>query len=722
MSAPIQLQFTQLNMNAAFLEVKDFLAKEKYSRFVATLVRAIKSDSVHAVEVMVEILKMFGFDLYEPMFRESVYTASMLHVALLFKRDEICRLLIKEFPKLVTVKYESEKFQNQTAIHIAASNGQYEILSDMLAAVDEATGKELLNTIADGSYFTDVHQAGALALTAAAYSGLHEMLRMLIKRGADPDVKGLNGNTVLHCIVIFSALYPQSETPKILFDEVWETCTTWWQRHNIEGVFHSENQRKMAQVDAFRYLLSIRNDADQNVLSLAVHLHSNLTMHILNIEHIYKLPQTKFGAMSWSTYDVTEVASYAPPSIGRANRYNAGSILHILAHRAKLVTQDEDESYSDIVEEEPIRTLVKMKWQTYRFVYIAWFAFHLLAMTCLTGVALHFYQPDLNHNTFHDPLAIQQVNWTAFDPVIEDTDPNYRAVHPWYILFGVYPVVLIVLEFLDIFSTGYSNLKSLDTGAGKKSKKRKQYLVYLSDQYSATGNAPYRITGIMFSLSTLTWLCFHFAGDIDQDMPLSLSMIFGWIFMLYFTRGCRHICEFSIMMQKMFFQDCAYFIAVYSFFWLAFSTGMHVLLFYGNTPAPHFGNTLYHMLNIITDAGDKSSADGARRPAAAATLLSIYAVVSVVLLLNMLIAMMNTSYEAVKSSKTNVYRNQQLSIMLMLERRLWWWVWLCETSQQFTWSPKKPSYSQEKTGEGSGIKTNARVYLEITEKSPLGAN
>jgi hypothetical protein len=216
----------------------------------------------------------------------------------------------------------------------------------------------------------------------------------------------------------------------------------------------------------------------------------------------------------------------------------------------------------------------------------------------------------------------------------------------------------------------------------------------------------------VFSVFVLSWLVLHMKGAEDQDIPLSLAMVFGWLFMLFFTRACRHVCRFSIMTQKMFFEDCLYFIAVYIFFWLGFSTAMHALLLYGDTPGLQVWNTLYGMLNVVTDAGEKASGDVARIPGIAGALLSMYAVVSVILLLNMLIAMMNTSYEAVKSSKTNIWRNQQLSIMLMLERRLWWWEWLCERSQKHTWS-------REIQNQGQAIEggTSKRIFLEITKKS-----
>jgi len=53
--------------------------------------------------------------------------------------------------------------------------------------------------------------------------------------------------------------------------------------------------------------------------------------------------------------------------------------------------------------------------------------------------------------------------------------------------------------------------------------------------------------------------------------------------------------------------------------------------------------------------------------------------------MNMLIAMMNTSYETVRVTRCNLWKQQQLSIMLMLERRFFFIKYLCQKSESDTW-------------------------------------
>lgn len=91
------------------------------------------------------------------------------------------------------------------------------------------------------------------------------------------------------------------------------------------------------------------------------------------------------------------------------------------------------------------------------------------------------------------------------------------------------------------------------------------------------------------------------------------------------------------------------------------------------------------MMNVVTDLDVKQSVDSARNPIYARLLLIFYAIVAAILLMNMLIAMMNMSYETVRVTRSNLWKQQQLSIMLMLERRLFWCRWLCDRSEKDIW-------------------------------------
>jgi len=108
------------------------------------------------------------------------------------------------------------------------------------------------------------------------------------------------------------------------------------------------------------------------------------------------------------------------------------------------------------------------------------------------------------------------------------------------------------------------------------------------------------------------------------------------------------------------------------------------------------------MMSVVTDLDQKQTAKDAMHPTFAKLLLIFYAIIAVILLMNMLIAMMNTSYETIRVTRCNLWRQQQLSILLMIERRFFWFRWLCSKSERDVWHKFDPSSASE------------RSYLDVT--------
>jgi len=110
----------------------------------------------------------------------------------------------------------------------------------------------------------------------------------------------------------------------------------------------------------------------------------------------------------------------------------------------------------------------------------------------------------------------------------------------------------------------------------------------------------------------------------------------------------------------------------------------------------------YDMMSVVTDLDQKQTVRGARHPMFAKLLLIFYAIIAVILLMNMLIAMMNTSYETVRVTRCNLWRQQQLSILLLIERRFFWLRWLCQRSERDIWRKLDAASAEE------------RCYLDVT--------
>ena len=192
-----------------------------------------------------------------------------------------------------------------------------------------------------------------------------------------------------------------------------------------------------------------------------------------------------------------------------------------------------------------------------------------------------------------------------------------------------------------------------------------------------------------FSSCVLQWFLLYSAEDSSQDIFLAMSLLLGWLFVLFFTRGCRVTCRFSLMIQNLFLSDLVYFLTVYGIVLVGFSFAMNAMFTYMGEAELSISKVFYDMMNVVTDLDQKQRTEESRHYLFTKLLLIVYAIVAVILLLNMLIAMMNTSYEIVTVTRCNLWRQQQLSIMLMIERRLFWIKRLCCSSEQGIWAEEK---------------------------------
>jgi len=318
----------------------------------------------------------------------------------------------------------------------------------------------------------------------------------------------------------------------------------------------------------FKELLSIRNNEGFTPLALATMKNSRLFHHIINMERIFKIPQNRLGSIAWVTYDVTDVTSFA------MNCYNKFSVLHILAHNSQHLSRHAslDDAEDDVMEMEPVKTMLTRKWDVYRWIYIIWFVVHLSYMIVFTAATADTNSSRMcNFSMISVPDPRNPCNFTLIN-VVDSQQPNSGLI-----MFIILPVVYLVLELFDLFGTRPYRIQFM-TGQNYAVR----VLNGIKSEWTITGNGPYRVVNVGFSAITIYWYVLYANQDCYQDEGLAVSLLLGWIFVLFFTRGCRVTCRFSIMIQKMFFRDLIYFLTVYAIVLVAFSVAMHAMFAIGS--------------------------------------------------------------------------------------------------------------------------------------------
>lgn len=654
---------------------------ENRPQFVETMFRAVKLNNVGVTRILCKIIQKCGLKLGQRDFRETESSANILHVALLYNHVDIVSFLLETGDRdLIIAKYETNEYRNQTGLHVAVANGNVELVERLILALEPEDRVSLVNTLADGHYFKTQHPHGQMCLTAAAWAGHGEVIKTLVKYGGNLAMKNLFGNTLLHSIILQTAQSTSRNDYKTLFNVVWEAAEIWAEQMNYDTKFaqQREFEKSQMQVNFFKELLGIRNNDGYTPLALATTKNPKLFLHLINLEKIYKIPQNRLGSIAWVTYDVTDITSFA------RNTYNKFSVLHILAHNSQHLSRHAnlDDMDEDYMEMEPVRTMLTRKWDVYRWIYILWFVTHLIYMILFTAVTVQENTSPFNP----DPVASAVYKISQFTLLLDLR--NYtRPLHQQsmsttpqrprlgLVIFTILPMIYLVMELLDLFGSTPYRIQFM-TGQNYATR----ILKSIRSEWTITGNGPYRMVAVGFSIFTVYWFLLYTHRHEYQDMGLAMALLLGWIFVLFFARACRVTCRFSIMIQKMFFRDLIYFLTVYAIVLVGFSFAMNAM--FGESA---IGRVFYDMMSVVTDLDQKQNAIGARHPMFAKLLLIFYAIIAVILLMNMLIAMMNTSYETIRVTRCNLWRQQQLSILLMMERRFFWFKWLCSKSERDVW-------------------------------------
>ena len=130
-----------------------------------------------------------------------------------------------------------------------------------------------------------------------------------------------------------------------------------------------------------------------------------------------------------------------------------------------------------------------------------------------------------------------------------------------------------------------------------------------------------------------------------------IAAVFGWHYVLYFTRGFTQIGFFTVMVHRMIFGDILRFTLVFFVALVSFATAMMAV--FQNSPEGipqefhSYHMSLFNMFRLMAGLTELDVLEKARVPFLAALLFCTFVALAVVLLLNMLIAAMSDTYAQV---------------------------------------------------------------------------
>ncbi|XP_052222253.1 transient receptor potential cation channel subfamily V member 5-like [Dreissena polymorpha] len=655
------------------------LNENDISLYFEELKNVVSCGEFEKVKILLDVLKRAGKTRTLASYRAHE-GESMLHIAAKFNQSsEITECLVKLCPELMTTaRKESQNYFGQTALHVAIAKGNIEIVEVLLSQVysqSQSVRAALLQQCASGDMFANTVMMGELPLSVAALTFNEQMIDLLLRNGAELERQNTKGETVLHSLIRYAAIYPE-HAPEV-------HLTMEYLHEKIISM--SDSSIKSASMDHDQnskyFVWFIPNHQNQNPLQLSASLSQpDIFEFILRLRNVYCFLNNHDGLFDEKSYDITDIDTIATEKWAmeqtqkheRLKRYvaptNAEGVSRekfspqttiscdpfALFRRQKrksvLETMFDIKSSSafEFIQQDIVHHVIKTKWLTYRYFYYAWGLFHLLFMVALTIYGVY------RAETYEDILPQDgNISTTTSVSMTTKSNPTLEQQGFLNVFMWIYLVVGILYFLQELFHL-FFRVKSYE-------------LVQL---VNILHNGIYRIILTMFSVCLVLDVIVTRSITNYENHTLMIALITGWWFTMFFTRAYKKFSFFTVMIQKIIFGDMIRFSLLILVMLIAFTTALH-MTFKGsttsNTNLVSFQHTMLLMFKLMLGLGEIEELYEARRPWIAVTLFVIFVILTYVLMLNALVAMMSQTCTLVSENRHVQWRVQQLSIIMFFE-------------------------------------------------------
>ncbi|XP_067662338.1 transient receptor potential cation channel subfamily V member 5-like isoform X2 [Haliotis asinina] len=558
---------------------------------------------------------------------------TILHLCLLNSsaiHADLAKRLLRLYPQLINDIYNGEEYYGENCLHMVITNedpamvkflldlgadyhgrccGNFFCPDDQKDSRTDSLDHEWVQVCEKTNYEGHVY-LGEYPLSFAACLGQEECVRLLLAKGADPNLQDNNGNTVMHMLVIHDKKEDKHQDIKEMFD-----------------LLHGLGAR-----------LDIKNRQGLTPLTLASKLaRKDMYEHILEIEReVFWL----FGNVTCAGYPLDEIDTIS--STGEINKDSA----------LNLIVYGEEEGHLDMMDGLVVN-LLKEKWKTFarfRF-YRRFLCFGLYFLTFVVAFALrpgkdlcaytnstttlHGCNPSSENRTMNPCYLLQPYR----------TSDIVRLVLESMVLVGA--MVYVFLAMKEIYHQGFRIFFTTLRGAPAKA-------LFLCSCIFVVMMLPGRA------------FCSHEYEDIMGVLAILCTAPYS----LFFCRGFRIVGPFVVMIYKMIKGDLLRFFIIYAVFVIGFSQAMFIV-FRGVTAtvfADAGGAIMGMFVMSLGQFGDiYDSFVETQYPIMGKILFMAYMIMVTLLLVNMLIAMMGNTYQVVSETQKEWFR-QWAKIVLVVEQ------------------------------------------------------
>ncbi|KAJ3091079.1 Transient receptor putative cation channel sub V member 6 [Quaeritorhiza haematococci] len=581
---------------------------------------------------------------------------TIFHKACLFGHQELVDYLMSHHRDFVNTIYEGPQYAGEHAAHIFVARNDLASLKNLVAF-----GGDVWRPRANGLFFNEDGPCyyGETVLAFAVCLGRHKIVEYLLKEcRVDPNSLDSNGNTPLHMLA-------------------------WWGLNSDQLSELGDAQDEDADKEVLRmWDLLVGYQANPTIRN-----HNLLTPFLVAVARRNRfmvdalIKRGRLVQWSYGKESRKEVTAYLYPltDIDVGTRFKSGSDKTEKEARSKTALEiailNED---SDMIASQPIfRMVLEAKWTSYGQDMFVWYFISALLY-----------------------MALYTVGLILLPKVSDGGDPTTLAgARLDYFSDGV-GIARLVIELILVVA----NLFSIVVEIGEiKSRGWRDYF----DGFDKWQNAVQWINIILFVIAAVLR---GLDLSTSETAILGLLSIFGWLYLLYFSKGFQSFGPLCLIVWRMVFYDLSRFAALVSVFVLGFGSAIWLQLAgvatrlneqavqaaqADPTAAPDNPGLLDWRVSIpvldlmnakwITKAPHTALVWSARfllsngvyddmreavTPPFAEFLWIVYTVAAVVLLLNLLIAMLNTTYSSIIDEAEKNWRVQWAHLIMEMDDKL----------------------------------------------------
>jgi len=613
--------------------------------------------------------------------------ATVLHIAVLNSRLDMVRYFMEKYgAELIKLGYDSwgnelGGFYGETALHMVIAKWGQELTR--LQEVDSATQQaqilqkvqewrdvmtQMINTVpgllqarAIGHFFQQGGDCyyGELPLLWATSFGHPEIVEMLLSGEelvAHADLVNdhdQHGNTALHMTVVHSLPGMYS----LLLDKL----RRYGQK---EGCIRAEL--------CLRAILAPQNVDGLSPLTLAVsHNDSTMFQHICSHERV---ELWTFGPVTCCMIPLDEIDLYCSLSYQTEHQRSDPLVCSALAVASQ-------QGHAEILEHAFINKMLQEKWKKSAVIhfYVTAAAYFALMLTLSVLVAHHAQQR-------HGPLT------TLLEYVILAGATAFGALD----LYDRFRFVYVECNHYRWVHTRWAGTGSKSrkltraTGLTASRTRHDSFLAYgMHKLQTMSLKEPFTMCKHLSGLLELSLWCFivcmwtHVlygrgsANNLERTLPLAMAALFGWVYMLYFARGWQGLGHLVVTIGYMT-TDVFKFMLIYTVISIAYAEALLLLIreecMEGEACPCQVsedggGCTLWFawlsLLSFSIGAVSEEYFYTIKTP-----IYLTFSIISNVLMLNLLIALMNNTFEDVSREADKIWMRQWAHYILRVERRM----------------------------------------------------